>query len=661
MIAVAFAALLVGSAVGAGATALAPPTSNGPDDGVGTGTPTDGVGADSETAGVEQFESEAAFHDYVSRERTSYRARAAQAGGDAGAEREARTTEEDAERSRATAQPTRTVTDEASAGKSAASGPDRVSGTNVQERGIDEPDILKTDGRTVFYASPRRRHTHGERDEGSTTVLDISDPADPAAIEEVDVGGRLLLSNDTLVAFERDRIVGVDVSDPESPEQVWEKDLEGRLTAARLYDGEVYAVVEQRATSEDACPVAPLGETGPSVACSEVYRPTKPADVDSTYTTLRLQPETGAVTDTVSVVGSRRTAATYVSGNAVYLSYVRRASRADLMMEYLLTNRSDLLDDRARDRLRELQGYDLSERALRIEIGETVRRWLERVDEDRRDELRKELTEGFQAYLAERKRDLTTTGVVKVGIEGGLSVDAVGEVPGVPLDQFSMDEHDGHLRIATTVEGGSTSENDVYVLDENLEVVGSEQGMGVDQRIFAVRFMEDTAYLVTFRQVDPFHVVDLSEPTDPEELGEVELPGFSDYLHPLGDDRVLGIGEEDGKVKAVVFDVSNPTDPVVEESRIVDDRWSAVSDSHHAFLKDEKHGVFFLPGSEGGYVFSYEDGLELRTRIETDGRATRAMYVNDYLYVFSERGLTVVDETTWEEVDSLAFDDREDE
>jgi uncharacterized secreted protein with C-terminal beta-propeller domain len=247
-----------------------------------------------------------------------------------------------------------------------------------------------------------------------------------------------------------------------------------------------------------------------------------------------------------------------------------------------------------------------------------------------------------------------------VGVDdGALSVGATGAVPGRPLDQFSMDRHDGTLRITTTIPrvAGADSQNDLYTLDaDSLERRGNVTGMGDDQQVYAVRYVDDTAYVVTFRRIDPLHVVDLSDPDDPEEVGELELPGFSTYLHPIDDGHVLGIGEEDGQVKAVLFDVSDPENPVVADDRILTERWSAVSESHHAFTIDRRHGVFFLPAGESGVVMDYTNGsLSVETSIGAEGRAQRARYVDDYLYVFADDGITVLDETTWEETARLTF------
>jgi len=509
----------------------------------------------------------------------------------------------------------------------------------------------------AFYSGAIDRR--GGATAGDTTVVDVSDAGDPAVIGDVPAGGQLLLADDVLVVQNDRALYGYDVSEPDDPQQLWRKELNASVVTARLLDGQVYLVTRSGIDLSDPCPIAPFGADGPAVDCSEVYHPTRPATAEVTYTTSVLDPESGEVRDSVSVVGSRQHQATYVSENAVYLTYSRQASHFELFSTFLLNNKSDVLDDLAERRIRELREMNISQQAKAAELRVILQRWYQRMPEDRREEVRETISEDFRAFLNENRRDLVRTGIVRIDVGDGLSVEATGEVPGYPLNQFSMDESDGRLRIATTVGrqwGGRTS-NDLYVLDDDLEIVGSETGMADNERIFSVRFLEDTAYLVTFRRIDPFHVVDLSNPEDPTELGNVELPGFSRYLHPIGENRVLGIGEENGNVKAVIFDVSDPSNPTVEDDLILDERWSAVSQTHHAFLQDERHGVFFLPGSRGGYVIDYTDGdLSVERRVETVGAARRAMYHDDYLYVFDREGMVVVDETDWSTVERLDFD-----
>lgn len=558
-------------------------------------------------------------------------------------------------------------------------GPDRVAGTNVQVTGVDEPSLVKTTGGTTYYSLPRDRRVRPEpvgTDAGgpggngddvpggsSTVALDTSDPATPEIAGRVDASGRLLRTDDTLVVLTGASLVAYDVTDPEDPQRTWTRTLNDSVRAARLANGTVYLVLADRVDRRTPCPIRPM--EGAAVPCDRVYHPSEPAPADTTYTTVAVDPADGTTLDSVSFVGSARTAATYVSRSGIYVTYVDGTGGGEAFLEYLRTEAGEDLPDRdrlpafLRQRLAEIDSYDISSDSKREEAQRAVRRWVESHDDYRSDRLRRAIFEGFEDYRIEHKRELVRTGIVRVGYGGpdGLHVDTTGSVPGTPLNQFSMSERGEHLRIATTVDarGAGDSENDVYVLHQsNLSVAGSVQGMGLTERVYAVRFVGDKGYVVTFRRVDPFHVLDLSEPTDPELQGTLKLPGFSSYLHPLPGDRVLGIGEEDGRVKTVIFDVSDPTNPTVEESEVLSAGWSAVAQSHHAFLLDRKHGVFFLPTEEAGYVYDYET-LERVDTVRVEG-ARRARYLDDYLYVFGDDELVVVDETTWERVERLRLD-----
>ncbi len=539
----------------------------------------------------------------------------------------------------------------------------RASDTNVQVAGVDEPDVLKTTPETVYY-SPRdrsgvvrepgedRERDRPDREEG-VRLIDTSDPAAPEVASRLDVSGKILLSGDTLVVFAGETVVGYDVSDRADPERTWSKALSSRVVTARLHAGTVYLVTAGGVDRREPCPVEPMD--GVSVPCTGVHHPTEPTPVDTTYTVTLFDPADGSVDDAASFVGAGGNTVVHVSPGAVHVTYPQQVDRGELMAEFLLENQSDRLDDETLDRVAEIRGYDLGPRATRTELRRAVRSWLAGLPEGQRREAERALREDRRAWAADNKRRFVRTGIVAFdvdGVDGGtptVEAGATGSVPGRPLNQFSADVDDGEFRVATTVPGvmGADSENDLYVLDESLDVTGSVEGMGVTERIYSVRYVGDKAYVVTFRRVDPFHVVDLSG-DDPELAGELKLPGFSSYLHPLPGDRVLGIGEEDGKVKLVVFDVSDPSAPTVETDRILDARWSAVADSHHAFLMDRRHGVFFLPTGETAYVFDYTDGLSVETTVTTDDRVRRTAYVGDYLYVFDDDSVTVVDEEGWE-------------
>jgi inhibitor of cysteine peptidase len=557
----------------------------------------------------------------------------------------------------------------------------RASDTNVQIEGIDEPDRLKTTSDTLYYAT-RQRYVHPTpipeptpegrtvesepveaptEDRSGVHLINASDPAAPEVASRLNVSGRLLLANDSLVVFEGDRLVGYDVADRENPERTWSKSLSDRVVTARLHAGTVYLVTVDGVDRRSPCPIRPMDDV--VVPCSSIHHPTEPAPADATYTVTTLDPTDGEASDSASFVGSGGDSVVYVSADSVYVTYQKPLNRADMVAEFLVTNQSDRLDEDTVDRIEEIRGYELSQRSKRFEIQRTIDSWLAGLNDSERREAEQALEDDLQAWAADNKRRFQRTGIVAFDVEGddtdapSVEAGATGSVPGRPLNQFSLDERNGEFRIATTVDGafGTDSENDLYVLDEDLDVTGSVQGMGITERIYSVRYTDDEAYVVTFRRIDPFHVVDLSDAENPTVEGELKLPGFSSYLHPLSEDRILGIGEEGGKVKLVVFDVSEPSNPTVETDRILDQRWSAVGESHHAFLLDRRHGVFFLPAGDTGYVFNYTDGLDVETTVDTDGSARRAAYVGDHLYVFGDSSLTVVDERSWEETTTVSL------
>ena len=170
---------------------------------------------------------------------------------------------------------------------------------------------------------------------------------------------------------------------------------------------------------------------------------------------------------------------------------------------------------------------------------------------------------------------------------------ASGSVPGEIHNQFALSEHAGHLRVVTTTGGWNSSESWVRVLAESgdrLVEVGSVGDIGRGERVQSVRFAGDIGYVVTFRQIDPFYTVDLSDPAAPAVLGELKIPGFSSYLHPLGEGLVLGVGsdaDEDGFVtgaKVSLFGVSDLAEPQEVSVWTAPGGWNEIGWDHRAFL-----------------------------------------------------------------------------
>jgi len=192
--------------------------------------------------------------------------------------------------------------------------------------------------------------------------------------------------------------------------------------------------------------------------------------------------------------------------------------------------------------------------------------------------------------------------------DGKMEYDASGEIPGRLLNQFSMDEYQGYFRVASTTGYASwssdviTSWNHVYILDDNLGIVGSLEDLAPGEQIYSARFMSDRCYLVTFKQVDPFFVIDLSDPVTPEVLGELKITGYSDYLHPYDQDHIIGIGKEtvDGLyqgVKISLFEVADVSNPKEVGKYVIGDRGtnSPVLNDHKALLFDREKNLLVIP------------------------------------------------------------------
>ena len=194
---------------------------------------------------------------------------------------------------------------------------------------------------------------------------------------------------------------------------------------------------------------------------------------------------------------------------------------------------------------------------------------------------------------------------------------ATGEVPGYLLNQFSMDEHNGYFRIATTVnnfnwrtfaESEVISKNNVYVLDQSLNVVGKLEDLAPGEQIYSTRFMGDRCYMVTFRNIDPLFVIDLADPTAPQVLGQLKVTGYSGYLHIYDENHIIGIGKEttyDSKedfawyqgVKISLFDVSDVSNPVEVAKYEIGDRGtdSPILYDHKSLLFDREKNLLVIP------------------------------------------------------------------
>jgi uncharacterized secreted protein with C-terminal beta-propeller domain len=454
-----------------------------------------------------------------------------------------------------------------------------TSGTNTQEVGVDEGDMTETDGRFVYVARVRTVDvvdTKGDPANPSArtanVVGSVSLPANSQQSQLILSGTRLAVITSVFDSVGPSTIVTVyDVSNPPTPQFITRRHLEGQAVSARSVDGRVRLVVQTnlgtrlgpqfvQPTSQNTRDLdlakaknlqvirsAPIGDwlprtfsedatggTGPlsqALSCGEIGRPSEFSGLAITWVaTISLDPaQSGArIEGSAGVVGS---------GSTVY---------ASTQTLYVATN---------------------SIAALLARSGTAPR----------------------------QIKPQTEIHSFTLGTQDGARWVASGSVPGFLLNQFAMSELDNVLRVATTETGGgfggetSSTVRTMQRSGRSLVQLGQVGGLGRNERIFGVRFIGTQGYVVTFRQTDPLYVIDLRNPRDPRLAGELKIPGYSAYLHPIGDGKLIGIGQDadaNGRrlgTQLAVFDVSNPAEPK-RISQLTLGGWTEAEYNHLAFL-----------------------------------------------------------------------------
>jgi len=544
--------------------------------------------------------------------------------------------------------------------------------TNIQVEGVDEPDIVKTDGTYLYIVA------------GSKIVIVKAYPADQAVVlSEISLDDsqnpiNIFINEDRLVVFSESYetyqsddikytygwwgvsktvITIYDVSDREHPKVDKEIKVDGSYVDSRMIGEYVYVIISEYSSNiyrnvDDnitlCIPEITIDDETEQIPADQIYYIDVPELSDTMTHVLSINIYDGEVNQKSFMLGSSQSM--YVSKNNIFLAY--------LHYEYI---------------------YPL----LESQPGENIQ----------------------------------TTILHKISIDAeDISYAAQGEVPGMILNQFSMDEHDGYFRIATTIgsvwDGEST--NNIYILDENLKRVSEIEDIAPGERIYSARFMGSKAYLVTFKKIDPFFTIDLSDPKNPQILGELKIPGYSDYLHPYDENHIIGIGKdtvelEEGEmwswnfawyqgIKIALFDVSDFENPKEVSKIVIGDRGtdSPALHDHKAFLFDKEKELLVIPvrlceisdeikeqndgytGNiygectfQGAYVYklNLDEGFEYQGRIthgdENDlnndygwgywgsSTITRTLYIENVLYTISDNMVKMNNLNTLDEINSV--------
>ncbi len=505
------------------------------------------------------------------------------------------------------------------------------SGTNVQVKGVDEADIVKTDGAYIYYLAANQLNIL--KADGATTALvsSTSLSADDSwwgyNSELFILGTRLMVItqsyntvwiNDVNGGYENntDQTTAViyDISNPAKPVQVVSLGQSGSYVSARMVGDYVYLVTSQyvynlvKETPVTYIPATTVGAETKLLQPTDLYIGGNPQSV--AYTVV------GAI--------NLKSGANFSSAKAVFGGTSQLYANADHLL---------------------LAIAQYSEETLPIAPD--------------KDGKNVQITNGSNS-----------TDLVLLGIsEGQITKLASGNVPGSLLNQFSMDEYKNVFRVVTTLnswqqriytdgvdtyEYDNTNSNALYTLDLNLSILGKIENLAKDETVQSVRFDGDIGYFVTFRQVDPLFAVDLSNPAYPRVLNALKIPGFSEYLHVFKDNLLLGIGysadEKTGAtqgVKLSMFDTTNKSNVKEIATEKVDASWTIVGSNHKAILVDAQKNLIAFPADSNYYIYRYtEKGFELAAKVNMTADLSswnlRGLFIGDYFYVIGESGLTVI-------------------
>lgn len=533
---------------------------------------------------------------------------------------------------------------------------DDYSKTNTQVQGVDEADIVKTDGTHIYYLANEKLTIINT--ENASQMKEMS----TIEFDETFTPEELFFNNDKIIVIgtrfeydEREKRIGID------DDYLYPNYMDKTYTSAKIYNVK--------------------DKTNPTLE--------RTVEVEGSYLTARM-------------IDSN----VYIASNKyMYYAYICNTYKStelnedDFKPHYLDTATSNETKSINFDCIYYIPEFEdtnyLNIVAFNITNNQeaNVESYLGAGEEIYASKENLYVTKTKYDYERKNKTSITTE-IYKFNLNNANCTFAkAGDVPGSVLNQFSMDECNGYFRIATTDSTSWNSEsntNNLYVLNENLETIGKIEGLAKGERIYSVRFMGNRAYMVTFVETDPLFVIDLSNPTTPTVLGELKIPGYSKYLHPYDETHLIGIGEDTEVVnygygdrvvtngmKMAMFDVTDPNNPQELYNVKIGEKgtYSELLYNHKALLFSKEKNIIAFPISitdndykvtfQGAIVYgvSLEKGFELKTKISNSATdydryysrnsVERIIYIKDTLFTLSNGLIKAVDLNTFETKGSI--------
>jgi inhibitor of cysteine peptidase len=556
---------------------------------------------------------------------------------------------------------------EAQAAAVSSSSSPAFTGTNVQVQGVDEPDIVKTDGTHLFVAT----NGTGSSASGSVAIMDAYPPNSTSILSTVSIPGASILG----IEAAQGRLMVIDqrytnttnvglllynTSSLTSPSLMENETVAGNYVAARLAQGYLYAVVQQPSYSFDSqgnatgvLPFVTADGDRTALSPSSVYYTPNNSQIGDYTMIISVGMASGAESTLSVLTGPSSTV--FVSTSNIYVVYSNYREYAD----------ADNIPGDV------FSGGVITSPSAGQEQNSTI----------------------FRASYS----------------NGTVAVQAVGSVPGSVLNQFSMNEYDGYFQVATsrlaTVAGNATESDDVYVLNGNMSQVAALQNIAPGENLYAVRFVGDMGYVVTFEQIDPLFAISFADIAHPAILSALKVNGYSDYLQPLFSNYLLGVGKDTVAsstgnfayylgLKLSLFHVAANGSSADVQDYLIGDRGtdSPVLTNHLALTYDPANNVTVIPvllakvsanqqGSsqnpppegnpvwQGAYVFrvnasgltllgnvtQYPAGMNYGDSPDNNLQIERSVIIGNYLYTVSQSEVMVSDLSSFSTLATVAL------